>query len=110
MKHKAWLVAPFNQPTTQGTSVSVATPAQGTPMPTAQGHDDSIMVFRSSLLRTQADGIALRTALDRMFASHPVKAAGIVALGSLGRVSYERAVTALITYARTGVATTPNPL
>ncbi len=107
MKHATWLSAPFAQPTTQGSSVAVTQPS---PAPVAMGCDDTVILFRSSLLRTQADGVALRAAFDRMAAAHPMIAAGIASLGSLGRVSYERAVTALITYARTGVATTPHPL
>lgn len=96
MKLPSWISAPFAQPTAQGTSV-----------PTAQGHDDSVMVFRSTLLRTQVDGCELVAALDRMAQRAPKVAAQVIFAGSLGRVSQGRAADSLRTYLDTGVAVAP---
>mgnify|MGYP001570953211 CR=1 FL=1 len=80
---------------------------QGTPLPVAQGHDDSVMIFRSALLVRESQGADLRDALDRLYATHPQVAAKIVWAGSLGMIMWARAVDALSTYMITGVATTP---
>jgi hypothetical protein len=136
MEHAAWINAPFAQPGDQGTSVPaskiiaaieaaaarplVAVPAQGAPTPglvrpalpapapVAPGHDDSVIAFRSWLLREQRDGVELRAALDRMVARAPEVAAQVIFAGSLGgAVMGPRAAECLREYLATGVATAP---
>lgn len=87
---------------TQGTPLPVSTPA-----PVAQGRDDSVIIFRSWLLRTQGDGCELRAALDRMVARAPKIADQVIFAGSLGEVSQGRAADSLRTYLATGVAQAP---
>lgn len=73
----------------------------------APGHDDSVIIFRSWLLRTQGDGVELRAALDRMTARAPKIAAQVIFAGSLGEISQGRAAASLRTYLGTGVAQAP---
>lgn len=103
MKLAQWISAPFAQPQVQGTSV----PASAPTLPVIMGHDDSVMIFRSVLLRTQRDGCELVAALDRMVARAPQVARQVIFAGSLGQVSQGRAADALRTYLDTGVAVAP---
>ncbi len=100
MKLASWITAPFTQPEAQDTPVMIAIP-----QPTEVA--DETMIFRSTLLRTQGDGPALREVLDRMIAGAPEVAAQVILSGSLGQVSLGRAVAALRTYQATGVAVAP---
>lgn len=78
-----------------------------TPAPVALGHDDTVMIFRSYILRTQGDGCELGAALDRMTARAPKIAAQVIFAASLGEISRGRAVTSLRSYLDTGVAVAP---
>lgn len=89
------------------TAAPVRTSNLGTPLPVALGHDDSAMIFRATLLRTERDGVELRGGLDRMVARAPMVAAQVIAAGSLGAETRGRAVEALRTYLGTGVAVAP---
>lgn len=109
MTVKAWITAPFAQPTTQGTPVS---PVSDHPvmiaLPVAVGHDDSTMIFRSALLKREATGSDLVTAFDRLAMVHPQVASQVVAAGSLGGlVHWGRAVRTLGVYMTTGTAMVP---
>lgn len=109
MKVKAWLSAPFAQPTPEVTPVS---PVSDHPvvlaLPVAVGHDDSTMVFRSALLKREATGSELVTAFDRLVMVHPGVASQVVAAGSLGGlVHWGRAVRCLGVYLATGTAMAP---
>lgn len=109
MTVKAWLTAPFTQPSTKGTPVS---PVSDHPvmvaLPVAVGHDDATMIFRSALLQREVTGSALVTAFDRLVMVHPGVACQVVAAGSLGGgVHWGRAVRALGVYLSTGTAMVP---
>lgn len=82
-------------------------PTQATPLPVAQGHGDNVMIFRSQLLRTEADGCELRAAFDRMIMGAPGIAAQVAQAGSLGEIMYSRAIQSLEIYLDTGVAQAP---
>lgn len=108
MSAKPYLATPFAQPQAQGTALSkiVDHPVM-IALPVAPGHDDSAMIFRSVLLRTERDGSELRAGLDHMASQHPRVASQVILAGSLGEVSRGRAVDALRTYLATGVAVAP---
>lgn len=77
------------------------------PLPVTEGHDDTVMIFRSYLLRTQGDGCELRAALDRMATRAPKVAAQVIFAASLGEISRGRAVASLRGYLDNGVAVAP---
>lgn len=76
-------------------------------LPQVQGMDDSVVIFRSRLLRLEEDGPELRVIFDRMFVRHPQVAAQVVAAGSLGEVMWSRAVASLEIFRDTQVAQAP---
>lgn len=78
------------------------------PQPLAQA--DATMIFRSALLRAEADGADLVGLLAGMITSAPGVAEGVIARGNLGEVSRARSAEALRTYGRTGVAVLPDRL
>jgi hypothetical protein len=80
------------------------------PLPVLSGWDDSVVMFRSKVLLDETDGVTLMSALDRLVQRHNPFARAVVSMGSLGSLSYERALDALRTYERTGVAVMPTPL
>lgn len=79
-------------------------------IPVVSGWDDSVVLFRSKVLLDETDGVDLLSALDRMVMRHNRFAQRVVSVGSLGALSYARAIDALRTYARTGVAVMPEAL
>ena len=82
-------------------------PVQVASAPVTHGHDDTVMIFRSYLLRTQGDGCELRAALDRMAERAPKIAAQVIFAASLGEISRGRAVASLRGYLDNGVAVAP---
>lgn len=71
---------------------------------------DAEAQFRSRLLTGEKDGVDLLGALDRMSTTHPNVARHVVKAGTLGVVSYGRALECLRTYASTKVAMPPQYL
>lgn len=91
--------------------ISYVKASQGTRLPVALGTDDSVIMVRSRLLLvTESDGADLVATLDRAAVVHPEFASKVIAAGSLGMIMFGRAVDALETYARTGVAQAPQVL
>ncbi len=79
-------------------------------VPVRLGADDSVILFRQRLLREETDGVELQALFDRMARVAPSVAAQVVAAGSLGEISYARAVRALEVYRDTRVAEAPRGL
>lgn len=120
MKAKAMINAALNRAATpaqriaypQGSAAQVRAiiAAESASLPVAQGHDDTVMIMRSALLKREADGADLVRALDKLIMTHAGVGAAVVAAGSLGMIMWVAAVDALRTYIETGVAMAPRSL
>lgn len=69
--------------------------------------DDAEVLFRTRMLTDEKDGAELLAALDRLKDRDRAASVRTVRLGSLGMVSYARALDVLRTYRDTSVITYP---
>lgn len=106
MDLKAWITAPFAQPTAHVTPVSDHPVMIA--LPVAPGASDATMIAESRLRQNHRDGAALSDALRLMIARAPQVAEAVIHAANLGRESERQAAAVLRVFAETRVAMVPD--